>query len=69
MTLSSEGTTLIAAQTTGRICLALEVEPAYVDVAIKRWQAFTGEEAKLEATGQPFEAVAEDRLVEEAEEV
>jgi hypothetical protein len=47
----------------------MELDPLYVDVAIKRWQAFTGEEAKLEATGQPFEAVAEDRLVEEAEEV
>src|ERR1043165_7988194 len=41
------GTTLIAAQSCGRVCLAIELDPLYVDVAIKRWQAFTGEEATL----------------------
>ena len=39
------GTTLIAAQTAGRVCLSLELDPRYVDVAIRRWQAFTGKEA------------------------
>lgn len=39
------GTTLIAAETTQRICHAIELNPAYVDVAIQRWQAFTGETA------------------------
>jgi len=41
------GTTIIAAEQTGRACHAIEIAPAYVDVAVKRWQAFTGLEAKL----------------------
>jgi len=40
------GTTLIAAERTGRACYAMELEPAYVDVAIRRWEAFSGERAK-----------------------
>ena len=46
------GTTLIAAETTGRICLGIELNPAYVDVAIERWQRFTGEAATLDGTGE-----------------
>lgn len=49
------GTTLIAAETTGRICHAIELNPAYVDVAIKRWQSFTGKAAIHAASGQSFE--------------
>lgn len=56
------GTTLIAAQTAGRICFALDLEPRYVDVAIRRWQAFTGETAYLLADGRRFDAVATERL-------
>ena len=41
------GTTIIAAEMTGRSCHAIELNPAYVDVAVKRWQAFTGEQAVL----------------------
>jgi DNA modification methylase len=48
------GTTIIAAEMTGRACRALEVNPAYVDVAVLRWQNFTGNAAVLEATGEPF---------------
>jgi DNA modification methylase len=48
------GTTLIAAEMTGRVCLGLELNPAYVDVAVKRWQDFTGEVAVLESNGQAF---------------
>ena len=48
------GTTLIAAETTGRVCYGVELDPAYVDVAIKRWQTFTGEEAVLADTGERF---------------
>ena len=55
------GTTLIAAQTTGRICLGLELDPAYVDVAVRRWQAFTGEQATLLADGRSFDAIAAER--------
>lgn len=39
------GTTLIAAETCGRVCFAVELDPLYVDVAVRRWQAFTGKAA------------------------
>jgi DNA modification methylase len=55
------GTTLIAAETTGRACRAIELDPLYVDVAVTRWQAFTGLHATLEATGQTFVQVAAGR--------
>lgn len=48
------GTTIIAAEMTGRACYAAELSPAYVDVAVQRWQAFTGEVARNESTGIPF---------------
>jgi tRNA G10 N-methylase Trm11 len=56
------GTTLIAAETIGRACFAIELEPRYVDVAIRRWQAFTGKSATLLADGRSFEAIATDRV-------
>ena len=56
------GTTLIAAETTGRVCLAMELEPRYVDVAVRRWQAFTGMTACLLSDGRSFEVVAAERL-------
>jgi DNA modification methylase len=56
------GTTLIAAETTGRVCLAMELEPRFVDVAVRRWQAFTGMTACLLADGRSFEVVAAERL-------
>lgn len=54
------GTTLIAAQTTGRICIGLEIDPGYVDVAVRRWQAFTGQKATLQADARPFDEIAPD---------
>ena len=42
------GTQLIAAEKLGRVCYALEREPQYVDVAVKRWESFTGEQAVKE---------------------
>jgi hypothetical protein len=56
------GTALIAAETTGRICLAVELDPRYVDVAIRRWQAFTGAKATLLADGRTFDDIAHVRL-------
>ena len=58
---SGSGTTIIAAEMTGRVCHAIELNPAYVDVAVKRWQAFTGERAVLEAGGLAFDDVAAGR--------
>jgi len=49
------GTTLIAAERTGRICYGFELEPRYVDAIVRRWQAFTGQSATLEATGKTFD--------------
>jgi len=56
------GTTLIAAEATGRICCAMELDPLYVDVAVRRWQAFAGTQATLIADGRTFDAVASERL-------
>src|SRR5665811_544033 len=56
------GTTLIAAETTGRVCLGMELEPRYVDVAVQRWQAFTGMTARLLGDGRSFEVVATERV-------
>ena len=61
---SGSGTTIIAAEMTGRSCFAIEIDPAYVDVAVARWQAFSGQEAKLEGAGRSFEEVAGERLGE-----
>lgn len=57
---SGSGTTIIAAEMTGRACRALELDPAYVDVAVLRWQAFTGKSAQLEGGGD-FEEVQRER--------
>ena len=46
---------------TGRSCLAVELMPQYVDVAVERWQAFTGEDAKLEDDGRTFAEAARKR--------
>lgn len=51
---SGSGTTIIAGEMTGRCVHAIELSPAYVDVAVKRWQAFVGAEATLESTGETF---------------
>ena len=42
---SGSGTAIIAAEKTGRVCLALDVDPRYIQVAIRRWEAFTGDRA------------------------
>jgi DNA modification methylase len=55
------GTTLIAAETVGRTCLGIELEPRFVDVAVRRWEAFTGNKVILQANGLPFAAVAAAR--------
>lgn len=55
------GTTLIAAEMTGRVCHAVELSPAYVDVAVRRWQEFRGVEAVLSGDGRTFAEVAAAR--------
>jgi site-specific DNA-methyltransferase (adenine-specific) len=48
------GTTAIACEKTGRYARLMELDPRYCDVIVKRWQAFTGKRATLEATGELF---------------
>jgi DNA modification methylase len=56
------GTTLIACERTGRVCRAVEIAAEYVDVALERVrQQLPGLPITLEATGQPFDAVAAER--------
>ena len=55
------GTILIAAERTGRKARALEVDPAYVDVAVRRWQTYTGKAAVLANSGKTFEIIEEQR--------
>jgi DNA modification methylase len=60
------GTTIIAAEMTGRACHAIELHPPYVDVSVLRWQNFTGQEAMLEATGETFAEATTGRLAHAA---
>jgi DNA modification methylase len=55
------GTSILAAEKTGRRAFGMELDPAYVDVAIRRWQDFTKRDAILESTGQTFDELAETR--------
>jgi DNA modification methylase len=55
------GTTLLAAERTGRIAYGIDIDPGYVDVSIARWQAMTGKSARLASSDQTFEEVRENR--------
>lgn len=55
------GTTIIAAEMTGRSCHAIEISPAYCDVIVNRWQDFTGKEATLDGSEEPFAEVERQR--------
>ena len=48
------GTTVIATERTGRVCHGIELNPRSVDTIVRRWQAFTGQSAKLESSGRIF---------------
>jgi DNA modification methylase len=55
------GSTLIASEQTGRACCGTELDPAYVDVIVRRWQDFTGQAATLDGDGRTFAEIAEVR--------
>ena len=59
---SGSGTTLIAAEKTGRRARMIEIDPVYCDVAVRRWQIFTGKKAYLGDTDLTFESI-EDTFV------
>ena len=56
------GSTLIAAERTGRICCGIEIDPLYVDTAIRRWQRHTGDHAIHVVSGKRFDDVASESL-------
>ena len=58
---SGSGTTIIAGEMTARVVRAIEIAPAYVDVAVKRWQNFTGQQATLDGAGRSFDQIAAER--------
>lgn len=63
---SGSGTSIIAGEMTGRRVFAAELDPVYADMAVMRWQGFTGKSATLLGTDQPFGEIAELRDAERA---
>lgn len=63
------GTTLIAAERTQRVCYGMDLDPLYVDVAVRRWQNWTGKAAIDPETGRTFNDIAAEVLGEEAPDV
>ena len=61
---AGSGTTIIAADRTGRVGYAMEIDPHYVDVAVRRWQILTGETARHTATSRSFAEVEAARVAE-----
>jgi len=56
------GTTLIAAELTGRVCVAMEIDPRYCDVTIERWQRLTGLAAILDGDNRCFSDLKDQRV-------
>ena len=59
---AGSGTTIIAAEKSGRRCFGIEIEPRYCDVIIQRWQEVAGKRAILDGDGRTFDEVAGERL-------
>lgn len=58
------GTTILAAERTGRVACGVEIEPKYIDVALSRWSKLTGGMPVLESSGETFKQVRERRALE-----
>jgi DNA modification methylase len=56
------GTQLLSAQKNGRSCFAMEIAPVYADVAVRRWQNFSGQFATLEGDGRSFDDISAERV-------
>lgn len=67
-TFSGSGSTLIACERSGRKFCGVELDPLYVDLAVRRWEAETGERAVLRGSGRSFSEVSEDRRAEKPNE-
>jgi DNA modification methylase len=59
------GTTLVAAESNGRVCYGIDVDARYVDCAVLRWQKLTGKQAVLDADGRSFDQISAERRVKE----
>jgi DNA modification methylase len=55
---------VIAAERVGRCCYGLEIDPRYVDTIVRRWQAYTGEEARHALSGKAFNELEAERAEE-----
>ncbi len=55
------GSTVIAAERTGRRCYGMELDPLYVDTAVRRWQNFTRAQSRHAVTGRLFDDIAAGR--------
>ena len=60
------GSTLIAAEKTGRVCRGVELDPLYVDVIVRRYEVATGDAATHVETGETYEALGAHRASEAA---
>jgi DNA modification methylase len=56
------GTSLLAAERVGRVCRGIEIDPLYVDTAIRRWQTHTGDEARHVESGRSFDEIAAEAM-------
>jgi DNA modification methylase len=56
------GSTLLAAERVGRVCYGVELEPRYVDLAIRRWEAITGQDAVQVKTGATFREIGGEQV-------
>ena len=63
------GSTLIAAERVGRVCYGIELDPKYVDVAIRRWQKHTGDRAMRTQSNQSFDEIAAIRAGKPVQEI
>jgi len=55
------GSTLIGCERRGRKARLREIDPRYADVIVRRWQEYSGEQAKLDGDGRTFEVIAQER--------
>jgi len=61
------GTSVIAAERTGRRCYGLELDPLYVDATVRRWQNFTGEDARHPSSGRTFNELQSEKEEQDAD--
>lgn len=59
------GTTLLAAERTGRVAYGMDLDPLYIDLTVRRWQKMTGNMANCAQTGRSFSEVEAERLAED----